>query len=144
MFIKGLGKTKSNLVKQVFIEKLLWTVWEPESYRALDLRSAPLKNSQSSHRNKICCNYSLFLFKYRLGSVFTKEEQQAEMKALNKMYYLLSHIWLFATPWNAVCQAPLSWDSPGKNTRVGCHFLFQGIFPTQRLNPDLLHWRQIL
>ena len=30
-------------MKQVFIEKLLWTVWEPESYRALDLRSAPLK-----------------------------------------------------------------------------------------------------
>ena len=24
-----------------------------------------------------------------------------------------------------------SWDFPGKNTRVGCHFLIQGIFPTQ-------------
>ena len=23
------------------------------------------------------------------------------------------------------------WDSPGKNTGVGCHFLLQGIFPTQ-------------
>ena len=22
------------------------------------------------------------------------------------------------------------WDSPGKNTGVGCHFLLQGIFPT--------------
>ena len=22
------------------------------------------------------------------------------------------------------------WDSPGKNTRVGCHFLLQGVFPT--------------
>ena len=35
-------------------------------------------------------------------------------------------------------------DSPGKNNGVGCHALFQGIFPTQRLNPDLLHCRQIL
>ena len=35
-------------------------------------------------------------------------------------------------------------DSPGKNTRVGCHFLFQGIFPTQESNPDLPHCRQIL
>ena len=26
-------------------------------------------------------------------------------------------------------------DSPGKNTGVGCHVLFQGIFPTQRSNP---------
>ena len=31
------------------------------------------------------------------------------------------------------------WDSPGKNTGVGCHFLLQGIFPTQGLNPCLLH-----
>ena len=30
-------------------------------------------------------------------------------------------------------------DSPGKNTGVGCHFLFQGIFPTQGLNPGLPH-----
>jgi len=35
-------------------------------------------------------------------------------------------------------------DSSGKNTGVGCHALLQGIFPTQRLNPGLLHCRQIL
>ena len=35
-------------------------------------------------------------------------------------------------------------DSPGKNTGVGCHALLQGIFPTQGLNPGLLHCRQIL
>ena len=33
------------------------------------------------------------------------------------------------------------WDSPGKNTGVGCHFLLQGIFPTQGWNPGLLHWQ---
>ena len=31
------------------------------------------------------------------------------------------------------------WDSPGKNTGVGCHFLLQGIFPTQGSNPGLSH-----
>ena len=34
------------------------------------------------------------------------------------------------------------WDSSGKNTRVGYHFLLQGIFLTQRLNPSLLHWQE--
>ena len=34
--------------------------------------------------------------------------------------------------------------SPGKNTRVGCHSLLQGIFPNQGLNLGLLHCRQIL
>ena len=32
-----------------------------------------------------------------------------------------------------------SWDSPGKNTGVGCHFLLQGIFLTQGSNQSLLH-----
>ena len=35
-------------------------------------------------------------------------------------------------------------DSPGKNTGTGCHFLLQGIFPTQESNPGLSHHRQIL
>ena len=35
-------------------------------------------------------------------------------------------------------------DSPGKNTGVGCHALFQGIFPTQGSNPGILHCRWIL
>ena len=37
-----------------------------------------------------------------------------------------------------------SWDFPGKNTGVGCHFLLQGIFLTQELHPGLLHCRQML
>ena len=34
------------------------------------------------------------------------------------------------------------WDFPGKNIGVGCHFILQGIFLTQRSNPGLLHCRQ--
>ena len=36
------------------------------------------------------------------------------------------------------------WNFPGKSTGVGCHFLLQGIFPTQGSNPGLLHCRQML
>ena len=49
---------------------------------------------------------------------------------------LLGAIRLFATPWTLTRQAPL-WDFPGKHTGVGCHFLLQGIFPTQGSNPAL-------
>ena len=35
-------------------------------------------------------------------------------------------------------------DSPDKNTGAGYHALLQGILPTQGLNPDFLHCRQIL
>ena len=36
------------------------------------------------------------------------------------------------------------WNSPGKNTGVGCHALLQGIFPNQGLNLCLLHCKQSL
>ena len=36
------------------------------------------------------------------------------------------------------------WNFPGQNTGVGILSLLQGIFPTQGLNPGLLHCRQIL
>ena len=37
-----------------------------------------------------------------------------------------------------------SWDSPGKNTGLGCHAILQGIFLIQESNPCflcLLHWQ---
>ena len=37
-----------------------------------------------------------------------------------------SHALLFVTLWTVAHQAPLSKDSPGKNTGVGCHALLQG------------------
>ena len=49
----------------------------------------------------------------------------------------------FATLWTVARQAHLSWDFPGKNTEVGCHFLLQGIFLTQGLNPHPLHWQMV-
>ena len=55
--------------------------------------------------------------------------------------WVLKCVQLFATPWTVACQAPLPWDFSGKNTRVGCHFLLQGIFLTQGSNPCLLHWQ---
>ena len=57
---------------------------------------------------------------------------------------LLSRVQLFATPWTVVYQACLSMGFSSKSTGVGCHFLLQGIFPTQELNQGLLHCSQIL
>ena len=38
---------------------------------------------------------------------------------------LVSRVQLCATPWTAPNRLLHPWDSPGKNTRVGCHFLPQ-------------------
>ena len=58
---------------------------------------------------------------------------------------VLSCVWLVtsgALPARLLCPR----DSPGKNTGLGCHFLLQGIFPTQGSNLRLLcllHWQVI-
>ena len=55
-----------------------------------------------------------------------------------------SHVPVFATPWTVAARFLCPWDSPGKNTGVGCCALLQGIFPSQGLNPYLLcllHWQ---
>ena len=56
----------------------------------------------------------------------------------------LSRAWLLATLGRQPTRLLCPWDSPGKNTGVGCHFLLQEIFLTQGLNLPLLHCRWIL
>ena len=65
----------------------------------------------------------------RKGSVFLSA----------RMLSCFSHVQLFAPT-----RLLSPWDSPGRNTGVGCHGLLQRIFPTLGLNPRLLHCRQIL
>ena len=53
---------------------------------------------------------------------------------INTVLHVLSSfscIWLYATLWTAAFQVPLSVGYSSKNTGGGCHFLLQGIFPTQ-------------
>ena len=47
------------------------------------------------------------------------------------------------TQWTVAQRFLSPWDFPWRNTRVGCHALLQGIFPTQGSNPCLPHCRQI-
>ena len=70
---------------------------------------------------------------------------QLSIELLRSEVKSLSHAWLFATPWTVACTKLLHpWDFQGKTTGVGCHFLLQGIFPTQGSNPGLSHCRQTL
>ena len=49
-----------------------------------------------------------------------------------KICLSLSHVRLFATQWTVALLCP--WGFLGENSRVGCHFLLQGIFPTEGSN----------
>ena len=64
------------------------------------------------------------------------------IKSLSKSCAVFSHSVVSNSLWSHGLFCP--WDFPGKNTGVDCHFLLQGIFPTQGSNPGLVHCRQIL
>ena len=56
----------------------------------------------------------------------------------------LSCVWLFAAPMGYSPPGSSVHGFPGKNTGAGCHFLLQGLFPTQGSNLHLLrllHWQ---
>ena len=64
-----------------------------------------------------------------------------QVSGINWGVYMLSRftcVWFYATPWTVAHWLLCPWDSLGKNTGVGCHFLLHGIFPTQGLNLHLL------
>ena len=63
---------------------------------------------------------------------------QGSMSRTVQVLNHFSRAQLFATLWTVACQAPLSRDSPGKNTGVGFCVFLQGIFPTQGSKPLLL------
>ena len=50
----------------------------------------------------------------------------------------LSGVWLCMTPWTVPARLLCPWDSPGKDTGVGCHFLLQGL----ESRPKSLLWFQ--
>ena len=66
--------------------------------------------------------------------------KQEEIEDMTKtiVYWLLSCVWLFATPWNVANRVLCPWNSPAKNIVVGCYFLLQEIFLAQELN--LVSW----
>ena len=60
------------------------------------------------------------------------------------MVVLVGHVQLLSTPRTVPHQAPLSMGFSRQEYGGGCHFLIQGILPSQGLNPGLLPCRKIL
>ena len=105
-------------------------------------------------RNPVSCSIKWMSCYLPSGAVMRTRNQAPSIKhpVLNTQHCsrclvcvcVLSCVRLLATPWTVAHQVPLSMGFPGKNTRVGCHFLLQEIFPTQGSSPHLLrllHWQ---
>ena len=94
-----------------------------------------LKGEQRGHMNLVfhycCCTYTQVL------ELYTYAYDQPLVKyacVLAKSPVVSNSLRpIDCSPTRLCCP----WDSPGKNTGVGCHFFLQGIVPTQGSNPGL-------
>ena len=75
----------------------------------------------------------VYIFWVMLKKMVTGIKWKSESESLSVVSYSLWPHGLYS-----------SWNSPGQNSGVGSLSLLQGIFPTEGLNPDLLHCRRIL
>ena len=95
---------------------------------------------------RICNNGKLpaHLHTARKGESYCQREKGIERAIANSLW--VTSVMSDSLRVNGLQPARLlcPWDSPGKNTEVGCLALFQGIFLTQGSNPCLLcllHWQ---
>ena len=128
---KQLSKKKKRPKKSA-----IWWLWNYSSWIAC--RKGKLELSEN-HTRPIF----LSVVAFSLSSGVDLGVSPTQVETGSEQGQSLSRVWLCATPWAAARQAPLSVGFPGKKTGVGCHFLLQGVFPTQGLNPGCLYCRQI-
>ena len=126
-------------------------------YNSLPLPPSPIKSGFLSHLHSPLCWYSVgvaesesFYFPVVLSTAYATAMvwPVSLQPCLNVLYPVCLVAQLCLTLCDPMdCSPPGSsahGDSPRKNTGVGCHFLLQGIFPTQGSNPGLPHCRRIL
>ena len=79
--------------------------------------------------------YTIYIFFFKFFSYLGYYRILSRVPCAICMLSHFSWVWFFVTPCTVAHQGPLSMGFSSKNTGVGCHFLLQGIFPTQGLNP---------
>ena len=85
---------------------------------------SPLRNFKNAPRSHLC-----FLAAFGFGEVM--DYLSFNLCSVAQLYLTLRPHG--PEPIRLLCLC----DFPGKNTRVGCHFLLQGISPTQEIEPAL-------
>ena len=89
-------------------------------------------------------NYKTLIFIIKFTSFWQVKKNMLYLNYVSFMYVCaqwLSHIWLVNPMECCLPRLCVHGILQGKNTGESCHFLLQGIFPTQGSSPRLLHWK---
>ena len=103
----------------------------------------PIQETQETW-TKSPCSFNWTTFPLSVGTLYCLCLKSKFFNLVFKVSELsrFSCVWLFVTLWSVASQVLCPWNTPDKNTRVGCHALLQGIFLSQGSNLCLLHWQE--
>ena len=93
---------------------------------------------------ELSCSWSITSQKPEQGSPTGRKKRRCEEAKILRVRVTLGAEYHNYELCFWVCRLLCPWNSPGKNTGVGCHSLLWGIFPTQGSNMGLLHCRRFL
>ena len=132
---------------------IIYNSWRQPAQR-LDWREAPKHFPKPDlHQKMVMVTVwwsaaSLFHFNFlNRSETITSEKEAQQINEMNQKLQQLQPALVIKSEseiTHSCLRLLRPWDSPGKNTGVGCHFLLRGIFPTQGSNPSLPHCRQML
>ena len=119
----------------IYLQILVWFYIHPVGLLTSPVWSPPIFSIASEE-----AEYYIFYF------FFTRQKQGTVCVCVcvyTKWFQFCAFVALWTHPMRPI-RLLCPWDSPDKNTEVGCHALLLGIFPTQWLNLHLLcllHWQ---
>ena len=123
------------------------TPWVAKSWTWLSAE----QQQQQSTKYWQCCNVLWWLLQLMVNSTLSQEWTLStfcfHVLFLFVCFWLRPALYVHALSCSILCNSmdcslpgfSCPWKFPGKNAGVGCHFLLQGIFPTQGLILCLLH-----
>ena len=134
------------------VNRLCLTLLQPHSYslpgssvhgilQAVIVEQVAISFSRGSTQSRDQTHISALV-----GGFFTTEPPGKPLYIYLYMKYVSRSVMSYSLQSHGLQPARLlcPWDSSGKNTRVSCHSLLQGIFPVQGMNLCLPHCWQIL
>ena len=122
--------------------KILSDFTFPKNWSVFSLSHFPYIFAEVFRKFSWCC-LPAFLLNLLCQSFIIFNSSFSIFLSFPYKWKLFSHVRLWPhglQPTRFLCP----WNSPGKNTGVGCHALLHGIFPTQGSNPGLPRCRWIL
>ena len=137
--VHGVAKSRTQLSDWTELNMFFFILGYISCSYILKINPLSVSSLANNFSHSIGCLFTLFMVSFDVQKLLSLIRSHLFIFVFifitlgkGKSVKLLSHVWLFAAPWTALCQAPLSMEFSRQEywRGVDTHSLLQGIFPT--------------